>query len=275
MEPLTPKTTYPKEYSGNILNNEANASGVSWAAVIGGAFDCAALSLILLALGAGLGLSTVSPFSNVGASASTIGTAAILWLIVMQVLSSAMGGYLAGRLRTKWTNVHGDEVYFRDTAHGFLAWAVALVITAAFLSSAATAMVGSATVAGTRVNGAPNDYFVETLFRGDGSKDISSNPATLQEVAAIFGKGIERGQLSASDKNYLDRMVSAQTGIATSDAQQRVSEVFATAQQAADETRKALAHTLLWAFLALLIGAFCASLAATFGGRQRDHVAVV
>ena len=120
------------------VRNEAHSSGVSWAAVIGGAFVAAALSLILLALGAGLGLSSVSPWSNVGASASTISTAAIMWLILMQVISSSMGGYLAGRLRTKWASIHTDEVYFRDTAHGFLAWSVALVVTAAFLTSAAT-----------------------------------------------------------------------------------------------------------------------------------------
>src|ERR1035438_3328475 len=96
------------------VNNESNSSGVSWAAVIGGGFVTAALSLILLALGAGLGLSSVSPWSNIGASTSTIGTAAILWLILMQIISSSMGGYLAGRLRTKWANIHTDEVYFRD-----------------------------------------------------------------------------------------------------------------------------------------------------------------
>src|SRR5476651_1871638 len=154
--------------------NEAHSSGVSWAAVIGGAFVAAALSLILLALGAGLGLSSVSPWSNVGASASTIGTAAIVWLIFMQVVSSSMGGYLAGRLRTKWANVHTDEVYFRDTAHGFLVWAVALVITVYFLSSASLTMVGAA--AGTAPAGMsmasqnqdalrPNGYFVDSLFR--------------------------------------------------------------------------------------------------------------
>ena len=40
--------------------NESHSSGVSWAAVIGGAFVTAALSLILLALGTGLGFSSVS-----------------------------------------------------------------------------------------------------------------------------------------------------------------------------------------------------------------------
>src|SRR6202166_338974 len=126
----------------SIANNESRTSGVSWPAAIAGAFVAAALSLILLALGAGLGFSSVSIWSNVGATASTIGMAAVVWLIAMQIVSSSMGGYLAGRLRTKWANIHTDEVYFRDTAHGFLSWAVALVITAAFLASAATSMVG-------------------------------------------------------------------------------------------------------------------------------------
>src|ERR1700687_2837066 len=127
-----------------FVKNEAYSSGVSWAAVIAGAFVAAALSLILLALGTGMGLSTVSPWSNMGASASTIGRAAIVWLLIIQIIASAMGGYLAGRLRIKWATIHTDEVYFRDTAHGFLVWAVSLVITASFLASAATSMVGSA-----------------------------------------------------------------------------------------------------------------------------------
>src|SRR5450759_261989 len=171
------------------VRNEAHSSGVSWAAVIGGGFVTAALSLILLALGTGQGLSSVSPWSNVGVSASTIGTAAILWLIFMQIISSSMGGYLAGRLRTKWANIHTDEVYFRDTAHGFLAWAVALVITAAFLAAAAASMVGttaSSAAGGTgRATGVqaegrefdPNEYFIDTLFRSESAKpDSNSTP---------------------------------------------------------------------------------------------------
>src|ERR1700687_1424201 len=122
--------------------NEAHSSGVYWGAVIGGAFVAAAFSLILLALGAGLGLSAVSPWSNVGASASAVGTAAIIWLILIEVVASALGGYLTGRLRSKWALIHTDEVYFRDTANGFLAWAVALVISVTFLTSAAASMVG-------------------------------------------------------------------------------------------------------------------------------------
>lgn len=123
-------------------NREANASGVTWAAVIVGAFVTAALSLTLLALGAGFGLLSASPWSRGAISRSPLDAAAIIWMIVIQIVACGIGGYLAGRLRTKWTSIHTEEVYFRDTAHGFLVWAVAVVITAAFLGSAATAMVG-------------------------------------------------------------------------------------------------------------------------------------
>src|ERR1700677_2773597 len=122
------------------IKNEAYSSGVSWPAVFAGAFAAAALSLILLALGTGLGFSAVSPWANSGASAPAMGGAAIVWLILMQIIAWGMGGYLAGRLRTKWTAIHTDEVYFRDTAHGFLVWGVGTVLTAAFLASAAAAV---------------------------------------------------------------------------------------------------------------------------------------
>src|SRR4029077_11849707 len=126
----TPLTQPQSDVAAPITSNEVSSSALSWAAVIGGALVAAATSLILLVLGTGVGLSSVSPWSNQGSFAETVSIAAIVWLVVSQVIASAMGGYLAGRLRTKWVNIHTDEVYFRDTAHGFLVWAVGLVITA-------------------------------------------------------------------------------------------------------------------------------------------------
>jgi hypothetical protein len=278
---------YHSGISEPSIANEAHASGVSWPAVIAGAFVAAALSLILLALGAGLGFSSVSIWSNAGASASAIGIAAILWLIVMQIVSSSMGGYLAGRLRTKWANIHTDEVYFRDTAHGFLAWAVALVITAAFLASAATSMVGSSAsspareagvAAGVRSQGQaidPNGYFVDMLFRSDSAKPGANDALVRGEGETILANALRQKEIPPADKNYLSQLVATRTGLTSADAEKRVSDVFTSAQQAAETTRKTVAHSLLWAFLALLIGAFCASLGATIGGRQRDHVVVV
>lgn len=300
MEHPAPSPAAPRSgFAADSGNTEASSSGVSWAAVIAGAFVAAALSLILLALGTGLGLSSVSPWSNVGASASTVGMATIAWLIIIQVIASAMGGYLAGRLRTKWVNVHTDEVFFRDTAHGFLVWAVGLVITASFLTSAATSMVGGAaqlgatglaTAGGTAMatsaagqaegrNLNPTEYLVDTLFRSERSSPDGNDASMRAEVGRIFANALRQEDVPAADKTYLAQLVAAKTGLSPTDAEKRVSEVVARVKsaaaevrQAADTARKAAAHLLFWTFLALLIGAFCASYAATLGGRQRDHV---
>ena len=268
---------YQPEIVENVNANDANKSGVSWAAVIAGAFVAAALSLILLALGAGMGLSAVSPWSSAGESASAVGAGAVIWLIVIQIIAFAMGGYLAGRLRTKWAGVHTDEIYFRDTAHGFLAWAVSIVVTAAFLTSAAATMVGS-TRPGAQDAGrtaGPNEYFVDSLFRTDHPSPDGISSSLRDEASVILAKGIRQGELPAADKSYLTSLVAAKTGLAAADADKRVSEVFDADRQFADAARKAVAHSLYWLFLALLIGAFCASLAATIGGRQRDHMAAL
>jgi hypothetical protein len=258
--------------------------------VIAGAFVAAALSLILLALGTGLGLSSVSPWSNVGASASTINKAAIVWLIIIQIIASAMGGYLAGRLRTKWATIHTDEVYFRDTAHGFLVWAVGLVITATFLSSAAASIVGAtqratsfSTAGGNgtvtelpgRQNLDPSEYFIDTLFRSDHPSADRNDAPMRAEATRILSHALRQKNLSAADETYLAELVAARSGLSRTDAEKRVSEVFVEIQRSLEIARKAVAHLSLWIFVALLIGAFCASYAATIGGRQRDRVELV
>src|SRR5499426_1364538 len=107
---------------------DTGGSAVSWAAIIGGALAAAAVTLILMALGAGLGFASLSPWSYANPSATTVGVTAVIWLLVTQWLSSAFGGYLAGRLRKRWAGLHVDESTFRDTAHGVLAWALATLL---------------------------------------------------------------------------------------------------------------------------------------------------
>jgi hypothetical protein len=260
--------------------SEAHSSGVSWPAVIGGAFVSASMGLVLLSLGTGLGFSSISPWSSVGASASTVSKAAIAWLIITQIMASALGGYLAGRLRIRWTTVHTDEVYFRDTAHGFLVWAVGLVITAAFLASAATSFAGGTAQRTSNSSAAGQDalipitYFVDTLLRSNGAVLERNEISERSAVESTFVHALRQGAIPPSDKTYLARVVSARTGLSFGDAENRVSDVFAEAQQSMDHTRKALAHLSLWLFVALLSGAFFASYAGTIGGKQRDRVTV-
>ena len=146
-----------------------------------------------------LGLSSLSPWASNDVSATKFGVSAIVWISVTQVLASGMGGYLTGRLRTRWTAVHNDQVYFRDTAHGFLSWAVATLVTAALLASAmdaivssgrqAGAVVSSAAVSGVASNATPapekscqpshsRNYSMDALFR----KDMASPAAVTQSA---------------------------------------------------------------------------------------------
>jgi hypothetical protein len=266
--------------------NDSNASGVSWSAVIAGAFVAAALALILLALGTGIGFSAVSPWTNSGVSAPTVGTGVIVWLVLVQIIASFVGGYLAGRLRTKWVNVHSHEVYFRDTAHGFLVWAVGVVITAAFLASAATSVAGgaargramtmeSARAAQAQEGFGPSAYFTDKLLRPSAVNANQDYGSLRGEVGLILANAIREGSMPAGDRAFLAQVVVARTGGNEAEADKRVDDVFGQAREAADKARKAVAHAMYWTFLALLVGAFCASFAATIGGKQRDHVVVI
>jgi hypothetical protein len=295
-------------------NTGSQRSAVSWGAIAAGAAAAASLSLILLILGVGLGLSSVSPWAREGVSAATFGFSTIAWLTLTQLLASAMGGYLAGRLRTKWSDVHTDEVYFRDTAHGFLAWAVASLATAALLTSVIGSIVGggvqagasvvggAASAAGAAVGGvaspartAPGTedgamgYYIDSLFRRNVSADADAAgndiPGTsgreTAEVGRIFMNASLSDPLPVEDLRYVGQVVAQRTGLSQPEAEKRVADVYAkahaqvrgaevAAREAANKARKASATSALWLFVSLLVGAFVASLSATFGGRQRD-----
>jgi hypothetical protein len=261
-----------------------------------GAFAAAASSLILLALGSGFGLASVSPWSNSGASLTTFTVLTAIWLIIVQWFSSGLGGYLTGRLRTKWTGLHTHEVFFRDTANGFLSWAVASVIVAAFLASAVTSMMSGATqvAAGAASGGAqgaaqqsarsggdltdPAGYFIDGLYRSDRPNPNASTQDVRSETARILAMGVRNGDVSPPDKAYLAQLVAARTGLSQADAAKRVDDVIAQAKaaelkarEAADAARKAGSYLSIFIGLSMLIGAFIASAAGALGGRQRDE----
>ncbi|WP_192558358.1 hypothetical protein [Pseudomonas allokribbensis] len=282
----------------------SNVSGVSWGAIFAGAAAAAALSLILVLLGFGLGFSAVSPWAGEGVSAKGLGISTIVWLAATQIIASGLGGYIAGRLRVKWANMHGDEVYFRDTAHGFLAWCVATLVTATLVVGSVSSIVSGGVQAGASVAGgaasamtqaagtaaANTDsnqygYFVDSLFRDDRPAAVSDD-AARGTVTRIFAQSLANGQLSPEDRTYLAQLVAQRTNLTQADAERRVDEIYARtqkaiadakvkAQQAADTAAKVAAWTSLWMFIALLAGAFFASLSATFGGRRRDAVEYV
>lgn len=295
---MQPTTTIPDNLAedNEILCNTEN-SAVAWQAIIAGAVAAAAVSLILLILGSGLGLASVSPWSHAGISATAFTASAAIWLIVMQWTASGLGGYLAGRLRHKWVNTHEDEVFFRDTAHGFLAWALATVITAAFLASAASSVVGGvASNATTLAAGAaagvkpgpagakpagrdPLGYFVDGMLRTEPNSLNKASPDKEAHIKAthILVNGTENGHLSEADKAYLSRLVAAHSNVSAKEASARVDTALmqmdkaaVKAREEADKARKTASTIAIFTFLSMVIGAFIASVAAALGGRHRD-----
>jgi hypothetical protein len=300
-------------------------SAASWPAILAGAFVAIAASIVLLAFGSGLGFAMVSPWPGHGASATGFTINAAIWLIVSQWLSAALGGYIAGRLRTKWVGTHTHEVFFRDTAHGLVTWSVATVTVAALLAGSVTSGIGGAlhafggaasaglqgAAAGAAAGppagmpgGGPSaamTYDIDKLFRpssggtaaapaggagsasnGAGSPapgmDMSSDPRVEAVYIAFHAVANPSQGVSDDDRAYLAQLVQAQTGVAPADAQKRVDDfVSATlnaenkARAAVDAARKAAAEASIFTALALLVGAFIASVSAALGGRLRDE----
>jgi hypothetical protein len=271
------------------------------------------LSVVLVTLGTGLGFASISPWSHHGISASAFTVASTIWLIVTQWLSAAAGGYIAGRLRRRWLATHTHEVFFRDTAHGLVTWAVATLFVAAVLAASMTnligggaravggvtaagglgaAAIGHSETAGARgpmgpdaAAGPSGVYNLDKLFRGGSSShspDTSGNgaPATdaRGEVMHIVANATMKGAVSDEDRAYLANLVAAKTGVSTDEAQRRVDAFIESAKEAsvqakadADEARKSAATAALYTAMALLIGAFIASVSAAIGGRLRDE----
>ena len=258
---------------------EPSVSGVSWPAVAAGAVVSCALTLVLLAFGIGLGLSVVSPWSGSGVSATTFKIGTGLYLIVVAMLASSIGGYIAGRLRTRWVGVHSDEVYFRDTAHGFIAWAFASVLGAVLLASPASSLIGGlASGAGQAATAAasqsgPMDGYVDMLLRPDTPAPAGAGtPDTSRgEMTRLFTSSFrDGGDMKPADRTYVSKVVAARTGLSQADADKRVADVVTQVKSDTDAARKATAQLAFWLVASLLIGAFCASLAATEGGGLRD-----
>jgi hypothetical protein len=254
-------------------------STISWSAVLAGAAVTAALTLVLFAFGVGVGFSVVSPWNDAGVSATTFTISAGIYLIVVAMLSSTIGGYVAGRMRAQWLTVHEDERYFRDTAHGVLVWAVATIAGAAMLGGAATHIIAgasssSAPAATSAVRGAPLDLYVDDLLRADpvGGQNVSSNDSTRAEVARILTPAAAKGgDVSAADRSYLAKVVAVRTGLPQADAEQRVNQSITQAKAAADAARKSAAKFSLWLVASMLAGAVAAGLGAVEGGSLRNR----
>src|ERR1700742_4053316 len=285
MEPSVLPSILPCKAGGKHMAQFVDASnesvgletpGVSWGAVVAGAAAACALTLLLLSLGAGLGFAVVSPWGSRGVSSTSFEIGTGLYFIVMAMISSGLGGYLAGRLRRSSIGLETAEVQFRDTAHGFLAWAVASVVGAVLLASPASTLIGSALsgasqVAATSGQASPVDSYADMLLRSDNRADQQQLSEARGEIARLITTSFRDGNdVNAADRVYLVKLVSSRTGLSQSDAEKRVNDVVTQAKTDLDKARKTAMQTAIWLTLSLFIGAFCAALAALEGGGLRD-----
>ena len=270
-------------FAGGPTRPTSSTSGLSWGAITAGAVAAAAASVILLAVGSSIGLASVTPWAITSASIGAFTLGAAIWLVLTQWIASGIGGYLAGRLRARWPGTHDHEVFFRDTAHGFLAWAVATLFTLTLISMAAGTSLRSGDQPGalTGRDDASVDllaYDVDYLFRSDRSLQSASLGDARLQADRILKVAMITNAASPQDKAYLAQLVVQETGASPAIAQGRIGEVLVREQEvrqklvlAADVARKSAATLAIYTALSMLIGALIASVAAALGGLQRER----
>jgi len=271
-------------------------SYVDWPAIIAGTVVASAVSLVLLTFGSALGLSLTSAYEGSGISAACFAIAAALWLVWVQVSGFFAGGYLTGRMRRRHHDASEEESDIRDGSHGLAMWGLGVLIGALIAFSGVTAAVSTATTAASNVAAGAaaaavgsademagsGELIVDRLLRG-GAAPAGANPADQRaEVSRILLSAAAGGTLDPADRQYLVDTVAARAGIPPEEAQQRVDQIYAQAQEleaqaraAADRARKIAVIGAFMTAASLLIGGVGAYFGAVLGGNHRDKQVVV
>jgi hypothetical protein len=263
MQTRVPGTSYEGTAAAKAVLPEGApslSSRVSWGAVIAGAVVALTVGLMLNALGAGVGATTVDAAARDTPSASSFGIGAAIWVLVSNLIGLAIGGYTAARLSGTSDNTDG-------TLHGLAVWGTTFLISAVLLGNlvsgiASTATAGAsnllggvargagslASTAGEQVANRTSTGTLQSATQGlvdrvQGALGGSGgNPAAMTsdqrkaEMGTLATRRVTDGQLSQQDRERLNQLVAAEYGISPQDAQQRVQQAE---QQAAQATQRA------------------------------------
>jgi hypothetical protein len=246
-------------------------SYIHWGPGIAGAIVAAATSFVLMSFASAVGLMVASPSPTWRDTSVWLAILSGVWIIVVAAGSFALGGYIAGRVRSTW-KASEDEVEFRDGVHGLIAWALGVMVGAALLAlTAGTFTAGQATSPARDTDGAPvfMSYEIDKLFRADRRVEPVA-PEVRAEAARLLMRGLGGNEMPADDRAQLVRLTSAHTGLAQPDAQQRVVQVLADARAASQQARRSAVILGFSLAAALLAGAAAAWMAAGVGGKHRD-----
>ena len=244
---------------------------VEWGPVFAGALAAAALSSVLLAAAASIGLSLISAYPG-HSYGKTAGTLAAFCSLIVVIGSFLLGGYIAGRLRSPWGEGRADEVAFRDGMHGFLVWSLGIIFSAllAFAAGVVALQAGARVAASAAQGDGALAPATDTLLRTSPTANLGS-PFDRAEVTRILATSVANGQMSATDRTYVVQAVAQRQDIPAAEAEKRVDAAFSDAEQAVEKARKAAALTGLVTASALLIGLAAAWFGAQRGGYNRDH----
>ena len=246
-------------------------SYIHWGPALAGAAVAAAISFVLMSFASAVGLMLASPSPTWRDTSVGLAILSGVWIIVVAIGSFALGGYLAGRVRSSWAATD-DEVEFRDGAHGLLVWALGVLLGAALLWASATALtaVNAASSAPRESAGASTflAYELDRLFRSERRPEpISAD--VRGEAARILAKGLGR-DLPAEDRGHLSRVIAAATGLQPADADRRVAQALTEARASASQARRSAVILGFSTAAALAAAAAAAWVAAGIGGRHRD-----
>jgi hypothetical protein len=247
----------------------ALSSHFQWSAILAGAAAAAGASLTLNAFGAGIGLSVVSTAPTWRDTSVTYWFIGGVFLLFVAILSFALGGYVAGRMRAP-LNIDAGEIEFRDGMHGLATWGVTVVL-AAFLALGAAMVAASAARSEGPAQSAAGETIIATeldeLFRtGKVVDDLAYRRA---EAARILLKSSSHNGVPNPDRNYLTTITSIVTGAPEVEAQARVDHAIIASTQALHRARVAAVLQAFFVAAALFVGAVIAWYAATEGGKDR------
>ena len=265
--------TFPASSAGGPIPTPGGPwAYVHWGPVIAGAMVAAAISFVLMTFASAVGLMIVSPSPTWRDTSVWLAILSGFWIIVVTVGSFALGGYLAGRVRSSW-KASVDEVEFRDGAHGLLVWALGVVLGAALLWATASTLtaVNSATSSPRETAGAPGflAYELDRMFRSERRLDPVATDVRA-EASRILMKGTGRQEMPSDDRAHLNRLVAGATGLQPADAEKRVVQVLAEARNSTSQARRSAVILGFATAAALAAAAAAAWFAAGIGGKHRD-----
>lgn len=267
----------------------APLSYIDWPAILAGVVLASAISLVLLTFGSAIGLSMTSAEEGESASLFWIAIVGGLWLLWVHLVASFAGGYLTGRMRRRVGDATEYESDIRDGSNGLAVWGLATLV-AAFI--AGSGIMGAANVAGQTAAAAatvvgeaasePTAMLIDRTLRGQpGAPPVSDADRDAIGRILVSAATSENG-IDAGDRDYLAGVIAARAGITPEEAQARIDQVVAQAQEmeaaARDAAERARHATVVAAFLAaaaLAIGAAVSYFAASMGGNHRDKQTVV